>query len=102
MTPSAERRSRTQAWLLVGVFFAPLLLAFLLYYSGTHWRPSGRTNRGELIQPPRPLPRGAHVDAPDTAGAQRRYGAGSARVPGDRQLLRSKLFRRGTSGPGAR
>jgi hypothetical protein len=55
MTPPVERRSRTQAWLLVGVFFAPLLLAFILYYSGADWRPSGRTNRGELIQPPRPL-----------------------------------------------
>lgn len=48
-------RSRRQVWILVGVFFAPLLLAFLLYY-GNGWRPAGGTNRGDLVDPPRPLP----------------------------------------------
>jgi cytochrome oxidase Cu insertion factor (SCO1/SenC/PrrC family) len=42
--------------LLLALFFAPLLLAFLIYY-GSQWRPLGRTNHGTLIEPPRPLPR---------------------------------------------
>jgi len=52
--PSA-RRSRLVLLALVLLFFAPLLLAFALYY-GWHWRPIGQTNHGVLIQPPRPLP----------------------------------------------
>jgi hypothetical protein len=47
--------SRRQIWILIALFFAPLALAFLLYYSGG-WRPSGSTNKGELVSPPRPLP----------------------------------------------
>jgi hypothetical protein len=31
-------------------------LAFLLYYGAGGWHPSGSTNHGELISPPRPLP----------------------------------------------
>jgi hypothetical protein len=57
--------SRTQIWILIGVFFAPLALAFLLYYGGGGWRPPGSTNRGELISPPRPLPT---VELPTPAG----------------------------------
>jgi len=49
-------RSRAQFWILVAVFFAPLLVAFWLYYGLEGWRPAGRTNHGELIQPPRSLP----------------------------------------------
>jgi hypothetical protein len=56
MTTPNGRRSRTQVWILVGVFFAPLALAFLLYYGSGGWRPPGSTNRGELISPARPLP----------------------------------------------
>jgi hypothetical protein len=41
--------------LLVLLFFAPLLGAFWLYY-GSPWRPAGRTNLGELIEPARHLP----------------------------------------------
>ena len=48
-------RSRKQVYVLIGVFFAPLLLAFLLYY-GFDVRPPGSTNKGDLIQPPVPLP----------------------------------------------
>jgi hypothetical protein len=66
MNTESARRSSAQIWLLVAVFFAPLLLAFLLYYGGAGWRPAGSTNRGELIQPPRPLPR---VELPTLAGA---------------------------------
>lgn len=61
VTDKAARNSRLKAWVLVGAFFAPLLLAFLLYYGGSHfgtgaWRPAGSTNRGDLIHPARPLP----------------------------------------------
>lgn len=64
-----RRNLRTLA-ALAALFFLPLVASSWLYY-GTGWRPAGRVNRGELIQPPRPLPR---VELPrialggDTAG----------------------------------
>ena len=48
-------RSRKQVWILIAVFFAPLILAFVLYY-GVGVRPPGSTNKGDLIQPPVTLP----------------------------------------------
>ena len=48
-------RSRRQVYILIGVFFAPLILAFILYY-GLGIRPAGSTNKGDLIQPAVPLP----------------------------------------------
>ena len=65
MTPQKGPRARTQIWILLGVFFAPLALAFLLYYGSGGWRPPGGTNRGELISPARPLP---NVELPTPAG----------------------------------
>ena len=54
MIPTEQARaSRSQIWLLLAVFFVPLLIAFALYYGA--WRPGGSTNFGELIDPPRPL-----------------------------------------------
>jgi hypothetical protein len=50
-------QDRRQRRLLIGIalmFFAPLGLAFYLYYG--HWHPGGRVNAGELIEPARPLP----------------------------------------------
>jgi hypothetical protein len=44
------------AYVLIALFFAPLLVAFLLYYGGVGWRPAGSTNHGDLVDPPRPLP----------------------------------------------
>ena len=38
------------------LFFVPLALAFWLYYGGSHWRPAGSTNKGDLIDPAVPLP----------------------------------------------
>ena len=38
------------------IFFAPLGLAFYLYYGPGTWHPGGHVNAGELIQPARPLP----------------------------------------------
>lgn len=54
--PAGPVRSRTQIWILIGVFFAPLLVSFVLYYGLDGWRPSGNTNNGELVQPPKPVP----------------------------------------------
>ena len=53
--PAAVRHQRRALIGLARLFFAPLGLAFLLYY-GIGWRPGGRVNHGELIDPPRPLP----------------------------------------------
>ena len=66
MSAPEKPRSRAQIWILVALFFAPLALAFLLYYGGAGWRPPGSTNKGELISPPRPLP---SVALPTPGGA---------------------------------
>jgi cytochrome oxidase Cu insertion factor (SCO1/SenC/PrrC family) len=64
--PDAERRgSRTQLWLLIGLFFVPLLAAFVMYYGFAGWRPAGSTNKGDLISPARPLQTGVLLDAQD-------------------------------------
>ena len=58
MTPGAHAHQARQRRTLIGValmFFAPLALAFYLYY-GKDWHPGGRVNAGELIDPARPLP----------------------------------------------
>ena len=51
-------QDRAQRRVLIGMallFFAPLGLAFYLYY-GPAWHPGGRVNSGVLIEPARPLP----------------------------------------------
>jgi hypothetical protein len=48
-------RGRRLLYALVGLFFVPVLVAFLMYY-GSGWRPSGHTNHGELLLPVRTLP----------------------------------------------
>jgi cytochrome oxidase Cu insertion factor (SCO1/SenC/PrrC family) len=40
---------------LAVLFFAPVAVAFFLYY-GLGWSPGGRVNHGELVEPPVPLP----------------------------------------------
>jgi len=47
--------SRRVVLLMALVFLSPMLLATWLYF-GSSWRPTGRTNHGVLIEPPRPLP----------------------------------------------
>ncbi len=54
-----RRRQRRQLLGLAVLFFAPVAAAFLLYYGHLGWRPPGRVNRGDLIDPPRPLPAAA-------------------------------------------
>jgi cytochrome oxidase Cu insertion factor (SCO1/SenC/PrrC family) len=53
-----ELRARNLRMLavLAALFLLPLGIAFWMYY-GTDWRPARRVNHGELITPPRPLPR---------------------------------------------
>lgn len=70
---SPPARSRKQIWILIGAFFAPLALAFLLYY-GLDIRPHGSTNKGDLIHPPVTLP---EVELPGTANQT--FAAGALR-----------------------
>jgi len=52
-------QNRRQRRLLIGLallFFAPLALAFYLYYGHGNWHPGGRVNAGDLVRPARPLP----------------------------------------------
>ena len=62
------RKSRRRVLWLAGFFFVPLALSFVLYYGGI-WRPQGGTNKGELINPPRPLPAIAMTLADGTQSA---------------------------------
>ncbi len=52
---AAPRANRKPFFVVLGIFVAPLLLAFFIYY-GTGWRPAGMTNKGDLITPAVPLP----------------------------------------------
>jgi cytochrome oxidase Cu insertion factor (SCO1/SenC/PrrC family) len=59
MTTNLGAHNHRQRRLLIGLallFFAPLGLAFYLYYGHGTWHPGGRVNAGELIEPARPLP----------------------------------------------
>jgi len=58
-------RGRLQFLLLAALFFAPLLAAVLLYFVFPQWTPSGRVNKGDLIDPARPIP---VIEALDEAG----------------------------------
>jgi len=51
-----DRRQGRLLVVLALLFFAPLGIAFYLYYGHGTWHPGGRVNAGELIEPPRPLP----------------------------------------------
>lgn len=63
---ASQTRSRRTFLLLAVLFFAPLAAAFILYYAGgSSMRPAGRTNKGELIEPPRPLPNTVLLSADD-------------------------------------
>lgn len=52
--------NRRLLYLLIAVFFVPILASFVMYY-GMDWRPATQTNHGELYQPARPLPQAAIV-----------------------------------------
>jgi hypothetical protein len=50
-----QHPNRKLLFVVLALFAAPLLLAFAVYY-GSNWRPTGTTNKGELITPAIPLP----------------------------------------------
>jgi hypothetical protein len=52
---SPDKPQRRTLYLLLALFFVPLVASFTLYY-GVGWRPAGGTNHGELLQPIRQLP----------------------------------------------
>jgi hypothetical protein len=95
MTTSADAlRNRNLLTLagLAALFLAPLLASVWLYY-GTGWRPAGHVNHGDLISPPRPLPRvslppvtlgdpTAATGLREDQAARRSAGEVSAAVPG--------------------
>jgi hypothetical protein len=57
--PESSIKDRRQRRMLIGlalIFFAPLGLAFFLYYGHGPWLPGGRVNAGDLVDPARPLP----------------------------------------------
>lgn len=58
MSAVDSRQVGRQRRALIGLallFFAPLALAFILYY-GVGWRPGGHVNHGDLVNPAVPLP----------------------------------------------
>jgi hypothetical protein len=55
MTETTNKSNRRPFFVVLGLFFAPLLVAFVVYY-GSGWRPSGTTNKGQLISPAVSLP----------------------------------------------
>jgi hypothetical protein len=48
-------RGRLQFLLLAALFAAPVIAAYVLFLN-PEWAPSGRTNYGQIVTPPRPLP----------------------------------------------
>jgi cytochrome oxidase Cu insertion factor (SCO1/SenC/PrrC family) len=62
-SPDRDRRGRRALLLVAALFLVPLASAFWLYYGDTGWRPVGGTQRGDLIEPARPLPPVSFLDA---------------------------------------
>jgi cytochrome oxidase Cu insertion factor (SCO1/SenC/PrrC family) len=53
--PAPAAPNRKPLFVVLSLFAAPLLLAFAIYY-GSNWRPTGTTNKGDLVTPAVPLP----------------------------------------------
>lgn len=51
MTRQRDISGRLQLTLIALVFFGPLILATWLYFGGAGFRPDGRTNHGQLLEP---------------------------------------------------
>jgi hypothetical protein len=68
---------------LAFLFFAPVAVAFILYY-GLGWSPGGRVNHGDLVQPPVPLPDLAlpRIDGPEGVGPRADEGPGTDAASG--------------------
>lgn len=61
----AQRRSRWQLVLLMVLFATPIVASYVMYFTG--WLPEARSNKGELIDPVRPIP---DFSAPTWAGGR--------------------------------
>lgn len=51
MTKRKDPAGRVQLFLISLVFFGPLILATWLYFSGEGFRPQGKANHGQLLEP---------------------------------------------------
>ncbi len=51
MTRQKDPAGRVQLFLVSLVFFGPLILATWLYFSGEGFRPQGKANHGQLLEP---------------------------------------------------
>jgi len=54
--PPQRRRSRASLLIVLALFAAPVLIAWLLFYVFPEWMPSSASNHGDLVEPARPLP----------------------------------------------
>ena len=54
-TGDVKKKNLRTVGALAALFLLPVLASMWMYYGGT-WRPAGRTNHGELIEPVRALP----------------------------------------------
>jgi hypothetical protein len=89
--PQHRGRQRRALIGLALLFFAPVALAFILYY-GIGWRPGGHVNHGDLVEPPVPLPDLAlprtDEPRPEVAGAATPAGVAAASM--SQTLLKGK------------
>jgi cytochrome oxidase Cu insertion factor (SCO1/SenC/PrrC family) len=53
---TSRTRSRISFLMLAGLFLAPVILAWLVFYVFPDFRPTGTINHGELVEPVRPIP----------------------------------------------
>lgn len=51
---SVKPRSLTSLWVLIAMFALPMVFAWVFFFN-PQWLPAGRTNNGELIDPPQPV-----------------------------------------------
>ncbi len=54
--PASRTRSRASLLLVLLLFAAPVVLAWLIFFVFPDWAPSETVNHGELVAPVRPLP----------------------------------------------
>lgn len=76
---------------LMLLFFAPVAVAFILYY-GIGWSPGGRVNYGELVEPPVPLPDLAlpQADGPPAEAARADVASGAVPPVASASFLKGK------------